>query len=221
MLHIYIINYRQLKLTELKKRYSYFIRNVQATPWEKLIRIFCCKINVTTFQSVLHNTNKTYSCPNPRDCMMSSMKFRLKSSPQYRLLTGNSMEFRQVPILTCLPSSVWGLNKIVPLLILLLKNLLPVRKNKTFSSLIFTFRYFSTPDVMSIWINSFTTPLSTSPKILIQLYIISCSIFYFSSHSLYFTSLKLSWSILNSFIVSSLKSFKFLRTFNSLRPFKN
>ena len=150
--------------------------------------------------------------------MMSSMKFRLKLSPQYRLLTGNSMEYRQVPILIRLPSSVWWLNKIVPLLILLLRNLLPVRKNKTSSSLIFTFRSFSTADVMSVWINFFKTPLSTSSKILIQLYI-SCSIFRFSSHSLYFTSLKISWRILevslfadytiNSFIVSSLKSFKF------------
>ena len=41
---------------------------------------------------------------------------------------------------------------------------------------------------MSIWINSFTTLLSTSSKILIQLYMISCSIFRFSLHSLYFTS---------------------------------
>ena len=151
--------------------------------------------------------------------MMSSMKFRLKLSPQYRLLTGNSMEYRQVPILIRLPSSVWWLNKIVPLLILLLRYLLPVRKNKTSSSLIFTFRSFSMPDIMSIWINSFTSPLSTSSKILIQLYMISCSIFRFSSHSLYFTSLEISWSILevnlfaddtvNSFIVSSLKSFEF------------
>ena len=143
--------------------------------------------------------------------MMSSMKFRLKSSPQYRLLTGNSMEYRQVPILIRLTSSVWWLNKIVPLLILLLRNLLPVRKNKTSSSFIFAFRSFPTPDVMSLWINSFTAPLSTSSKILTQLYR--------SSHSLYFTSFKISWSILkvslfaddtiNSFIVSSLKSFKF------------
>ena len=105
---------------------------------------------------------KTYSCPNPGDCMMSSMKFWLKLSPQYRLLTGNSMEYRQVPILIRLPSSVWWLNKIVPLLILLLRYLFPVRKNKASSSLIFTFRSFSKPDVMSIWINSFKTPLSTS-----------------------------------------------------------
>ena len=151
--------------------------------------------------------------------MMSSMKFRLKSSLQYRLLTGNSMEYRQVPILIRLLSSVWQLNKRVPLLILLLRNVLPVRKNKTYSSLIFTFRSFSTPDVMSIWINSFTTPLSNSSKILIQLYMIPCYIFHFFSQSLYFTSLNISLSILeislfavdiiNSFIVSSLKSFKF------------
>ena len=151
--------------------------------------------------------------------MMSSVKFRLKLSPQYGLLTGNSMEYREVPILIRLPSSVWWLNKIVPLLILLLRNLLPVRKNKTSSSLIFTFRSFSKPDVMSVWINSFTTLLSTSSKTLIKSYMIVCSIFRFSSHLLYFTSLKISWSILevslfaddtiNSFIVSSLKSFKF------------
>ena len=151
--------------------------------------------------------------------MMSSMKFRLKLSPQYRLLTGNLMEYRQVPVLIRLPSSVWWLNKIVPLLILLLRYLLPVRKNKKSSSLIFTFRSFSKPDVMSVWINSFTTLLSTSSKTLIKSYMIVCSIFRFSSHLLYFTSLKISWSILevslfaddtiNSFIVSSLKSFKF------------
>ena len=87
------------------------------------------------------------------------------------------MEYRQVLILIRLPSSVWWLNRVVPLLILLLRNLLPVRKNKTSSSLIFTFRSFSTPVVMSIWINSFTTSLSTSPKILIQLYMIPCSFF--------------------------------------------
>ena len=150
--------------------------------------------------------------------MMSSMKFLLKSCPEYRLLTRNSMQYRQVPISIRLSSSVWWLNKIVPLLILLFRNLLPVRKNKTSSSLIFTFRSFSTPDVLSILINYFTTPLSTSSKILIQLYI-SCFIFCFSAHSLYFTSLKIFWSILevslfaddtiNSFIASSLKSFKF------------
>ena len=163
--------------------------------------------------------------------MMSSIKFRLELSPQYRRLTGNSMEYRQVSVLICLPSPVWWLNKIFPLLLLQLRKLLPVRKNKTSSNLILTFPSFSTTDVMSIWINSFTIPLSTSSKILIQLYMISCSIFHFSSHSLYFTSLKVSWSILevslfadetiNSFIVSSLKSFKFWRTFNSLRPFEN
>ena len=151
--------------------------------------------------------------------MMYSMKFRLKLSPQYRLLTGNSMEYRQVPILILLPSSVWWLNKKVPLLILLLRNLLPVRKNRTSLSLIFTFRSFSARDIMSVWISSFTIPLLTLSKILIQFYMISCSIFRFSSHSLYFTSLKISWRILevslfadytiNSFIVSSLKSFKF------------
>ena len=161
--------------------------------------------------------------------MMSSMKFRLKSSPQHRLLTRISMEYRQVPIWVHLPSSVWWLSKIVPLLKLLLRNLLPVRKNKTSSSLIFTFCSFSTPDVMSIWINSFTTPLSTSSKILIQLYRIPCS-FRFSHYLLYFTSLKISWNILevslladtiNSFIISPLTSLKFWRTFNSLRHFEN
>ena len=150
--------------------------------------------------------------------MMSSMKFWLKLSPEYRLLTGNSMVYRQVPILIRLPSPVWWLNKIVSLL-LLLRNFFPVRKNKTSLSLIVTFHCFSTPGIMSIWINYFTTPLSNLSKILIQLYMISCSIFRFSSHWLYFTSLKISWSILdvslfgndtiNSFIVSSLKSFKF------------
>ena len=151
--------------------------------------------------------------------MMSSMKFWLKLSPEYRLLTGNSMVFRQVPILIHLPSPVWWLNKIVSLLMLLLRNFFPVRKNKTSLILIVTFHCFSTPGVMSIWINYFTTPLSNLSKILIQLYMISPSIFRFSSHWLYFTSLKISWSILdvsffqddtiNSFIVSSLKSFKF------------
>ena len=163
--------------------------------------------------------------------MSSSMKFWLKLLPQYCLLTGNSEEHRQVPILICRPSSVWCLSKIVPLLILLLRNLLLLRKNKTYSSLIFTFCSFSAPDVMLIWINSFSVPLSTLSKILIQLYMISCSIFRFSSHSLYFTSLKISWSILevslfaddtiDSFIVSSLKTLKFWRTFNSLKPFEN
>ena len=147
--------------------------------------------------------------------MSSSMKFWLKLLPQYCLLTGNSEEHRQVPILICRPSSVWCLSKIVPLLILLLRNLLLLRKNKTYSSLIFTFCSFSAPDVMLIWINSFSAPLSTLSKILIQLYMISC----FSSHSLYFTSLKISRSILevslfaddtiDSFIVSSLKTLKF------------
>ena len=149
--------------------------------------------------------------------MMSSMKFPLKSLPQHLLLTGNSMEYRQVPILIHLPFSVYWLNEIVLSLILLLRNSLPVRKNKTSSSLIFTFCSFSTPDVMLIWINSFTTPLSISSKILIQLYMISCS-FRFSSYSPCFTSFKIFWSILevslladtiNSFIISSLKSFKF------------
>ena len=102
----------------------------------KTTPIFCCKINC---------------CPNPGDCMMSSMKFLVNSSPYYRLLTGNSMEFRQVPILICFPSSVWWLNRIVPLLILFPRNLLPVRKNKKSSSWICTFRSLSTPDVMSIW----------------------------------------------------------------------
>ena len=109
--------------------------------------------------------------------MMSSMKFLLNLSPQYRLLTGNSMEYRQVPILIRLPSSVCWLNRIVLLLILLLRNFLPGRKNKTSSGLIFTFHSFSTPVVISIRINSFTIPLSASPKILIQLYMISCSFF--------------------------------------------
>ena len=192
------------------------IRNLQATPWEKRLWGFCCKINVTIFHVTIffHNTN---FCSNPGDCMMSSMKFRLKSSPQYRLLTRIPMEYRQVPISICLRSSFWWLSKIVPLLKLLLRNLLPVRKNKTSSSLIFTFCSFSTPDVMSIWINSFTTLLSTTSKILIQLNMISCS-FCFSHYLLYFTSLKISWKILevslladtiNSFIISSLTSLKF------------
>ena len=124
--------------------------------------------------------------------MMSSMKFRLKSSPQHCLLTGNSMEYRQVPVLIGLPSSVWWFIKIVPMLILLIRNLLPVSKNKTYLSLIFTFRSFSKPDVISVWINSFTTPTSTLSKILIQSYMMSSSIFCFSSHLLYFTSLKIS-----------------------------
>ena len=124
--------------------------------------------------------------------MLSSMKFLLNSSPQYRLLTGNSIEYRQVSILTRFPSSFWWLNRIVLLLILLLRNLLLVRKNTLSSSLIFTFRSLSTPVVISIWMNSFTNPLSTSSKVLIELYMIYCSFFRFPSHSLYHTSLKLS-----------------------------
>ena len=161
---------------------------------------------------------------------MSSIKFLLNSSTQYCLLNGNSMKYRQVPILIRLPSPVLRLNKVVPLLILVaLRKLLLVRKNKTSPSLIFTFRSFSTPSLLSIWISSFTTPLLTSSKILIQLYIMSC-FFRFSSHSLYFTSLKVSWSILevslfedtiNSLIVLSLKTSKFWRTFSSLKLFEN
>ena len=120
--------------------------------------------------------------------MMSLMKFWLKSSPQYRLLTGKSMVYRQVPIVIRLPSPVWWLIKIVSLLILLLRNFFPKRKNQTSSSLIFTFHSFSTPDLMSISINYFTIPPSTLSKILIQLYMISCSNFRFCSHWLYFTS---------------------------------
>ena len=118
-------------------------------------------------KSFITQKKHIYSCPNSGDYMMSSIKFLLNLSLQCRLLTRNSMEYRQVPILIRIPSSVWWLNKIVPLSILLHRNLLLVRKNNRSSSLIFTFSSFSTPGVRSSWINSFTTPLSTSSKILI------------------------------------------------------
>ena len=155
---------------------------------------------------------------------MSSMKFPLKSLPQHLLLTGNSMEYRQVPILIHLPFSVYWLNEIVLSLILLLRNSLPVRKNKTSSSLIFTFCSFSTPDFMLIW-----TPLQ--PRFQSRLkywsnYIWYLALFAFLPIRYISLPLKFFWSILEvslladtikSFIISSLKSFKFWRTFNSLK----
>ena len=151
---------------------------------------------------------------------MSSIKFLLNSSTQYCLLNGNSMKYRQVPILIRLPSPVLWLNKVVPLLILVaLRKLLLVRKNKTSSSLIFTFHSFSTPSLLSIWISSFTTPLSTSSKILIQLYIISCFfslffafvIFYFLESFLKHLGGKLVWGyyqLLDRFILEDFQILK-------------
>ena len=151
---------------------------------------------------------------------MSSIKFLLNSSTQYCLLNGNSMKYRQVPILIRLPSPVLWLNKVVPLLILVaLRKLLLVRKNKTSSSLIFTFHSFSTPSLLSTWISSFTTPLSTSSKILIQLYIISCFfslffafvIFYFLESFLKHLGGKLVWGyykLLDRFILEDFQILK-------------
>ena len=151
---------------------------------------------------------------------MSSIKFLLNSSTLYCLLNGNSMKYRQVPILIRLPSPVLWLNKVVPLLILVaLRKLLLVRKNKTSSSSIFTFHSFSTPSLLSIWISSFTTPLSTSSKILIQLYIISCFfslffafvIFYFLESFLKHLGGKLVWGyyqLLDRFILEDFQILK-------------